>query len=429
MKKIISLLFVGTIFVLGCQSSIDSGPKIPDTPWNEPRIDTVDCAGIDKLPTNNNEFYIGFVAPFAGDLGSAGSDRLASVKLAVQEANARQQEIEFKIEIVDSESNPKKAREGIEKLSCQGVKAVVGPGNSANCWEAMVPATYLGMTLICPSSTAAGMNSAGENLCRLTTPDTRQGPVLSEYMVNNSYKPCQTAIRLYRNDVWANRLRDAMNVSPIKPNFFDLRYETGLGDFKGQIDMLASIKRVLTERDKGDGLCAVILGFDEIITMFDELSAYRDADGNAVDWSSLGWYTADGFAQNGDLLENTNAVQFAADVGLVASIFVSPDDTAKFDRYAADLEENFGVSAPNIYAAHYYDAANIYINQALEDKAKGKPFESRDWISRVPATAAALPNSVSGDYKFDENCDRAEDRYGFYQVEKEADEFTWNRIK
>ena len=236
--------------------------------------------------------------------------------------------------------------------------------------------------------------------------------------VNDPEYPCQTVVRIYREDIWANSLRqelDAVDL-PNKPKYINLAYEANIESHLAQVEMAMEYVQLHQATRNPRNLCVLALGYAEIIGMLENAQDLSNTNQSNI-WDNIPWYTADGFTFNASLFESEKATSFALKTRLKSTTFVLPEPNSKIQAFETALLQNFGITKATPYMANSYDAAQIVIELALQDEISGQKFSGLRWKKTFEEAALKIERPTSGEQKLTPEGDRdLPNQFGAYEI-------------
>ena len=138
---------------------------------------------------------IGFFGPLTGDAASFGLNEKRSLELAVSEFNAANKDCQIKVELFDSQRDPKVAPNlATAAINNKNVVAIIGPTYSGESMTANPLFNDAGMPLITPSATSPALSENGWKVFhRALGNDNSQGPAAATY-IKNTVKAATVAV-------------------------------------------------------------------------------------------------------------------------------------------------------------------------------------------------------------------------------------------
>jgi branched-chain amino acid transport system substrate-binding protein len=317
------------------------------------------CATPTGRATQEEPATIGVLLALTGDGASWGSDELNSVRMAVDEANAHGgingRQIELLVE--DTQTNPRAALTGFQKLADEGVQAVIGP-----TWEesasAIAPvAEERHVAIVSPSvSEGVELEANFPHLFKTFYSDFASSDLMQQYMVEKGHK--RVAV-VYNMNIWGQFRRDVF-VDHAKQ--FDMEI---LGDY-GLTDEVADFRTVLLKIKEAD-VDAIYFAFtaDETIQPF--LRQARELE------MGVPMYTASG-------TENEKIAQWYDEYPQgVHHVFLA--DTPEILVFKQKYAQKFGKQPLSSSAPCAYDATNLVIAAMRDGATTGD--EIMRWLDDV----------------------------------------------
>jgi branched-chain amino acid transport system substrate-binding protein len=184
-------------------------------------------------------YKIGVVGPMTGDQAKMGNDILNGVKMAIQEWNAANKDLQFEISQGDDQADPKQAVAAANKLVNDQVVGIIGHFNSS----CSIPASDVyrdnKLVQITPASTNPQFTDRGYwNTFRTCGRDDQQGQVAADFVAGKKIK--RVAI-LHDKTTYGQGLADAFRASLKKHGVEPVFYG---GITKGDKDYSATLTSV-----------------------------------------------------------------------------------------------------------------------------------------------------------------------------------------
>lgn len=235
---------------------------------------------------------------------------LAGLELAVEEINSHFALYGYgtRVELVTYNTNgdPARTADRVQFLAGMGVKAIIGPLTSAECAAALPLANQLGVALISPSSDAASLSIAGDNLYRMVPDVQAQSQALAKLMWQQGRR---AMISLYRDDIWGQSLAQ-LTAQAFQNLGGVVLGQVGYATSGGYDQALASLSQQLQASGYGKDQLAVQLAcLDEGVSLLTQANATSGL-------KQAYWYGNEALSGSSSLLGSGAAAQFAQATGL-----------------------------------------------------------------------------------------------------------------
>jgi len=319
---------------------------------------------------------VGVLLPFTGTFAALGEATTNGMKLAIEQQGGQLGGRAVEYVVVDSEANPGKAVQNMQKLvSGAKVDVVVGPVHSGVGMAAVKVARETGVPLIIPN---AGFNAATGQLCAAN-------------IFRTSFTSWQTAYPMGK--VAADKgYKNIVTVA--------WRYGFGTESVDGFKEGFQQAGGKITKE--------IYIPFPEVEfqSQLTEIAALKPdavfvffAGGGAAkfvqDYAAAGLKDKIPLLGSGFLTEGTLAAQGAAAEGLLTTLHYADSlQTARNEQFRNDYRQQFGKEA-DIYAVQGYDTG-LLLAQSLEAVA-GNTKDRAAWIK---AMENARIDSPRGEWTF-----------------------------
>jgi branched-chain amino acid transport system substrate-binding protein len=337
---------------------------------------------------------IGFIGPMTGDYANYGVLISNSVKLAIEEYNAKggiAGKFPLTLVVEDSEGNVEKGLSSIEKLSSSDkICALVGPVFTGVCFAVGKRVQNEGLVMITPSGTHKDITAIGNYVFRTVVSDGLQGEVAGKYFYEKlGYK--NIAVLYAKND-YSQGLYEGMT-----SNFeadggkviIAEAFQVGDKDFKTQ---LTKIKAANPEAIYIPDYTAEMA---QILEQATELGM------------KIPFLSCDGFS-NPEIYDL--AGNFTKGV-----IYVGPakaEESAAHEKFVKDYTAKYGIG-PDSFATNAYDASYILFAAMERAYKKDGKFDRKTIRDEVAATKDF--HGVNGLMNFQDNGDLVAYQ-GIYEV-------------
>ena len=164
------LLIVLALAMFGCGKP--KAPIVPEKP---------------VAPEDNpNAIRVGIFLPLSGDKAAFGEATLEGAKLAVEECNAAGGVLGRPLALIvrDTRSEAAESAAAVRELAAKNVVAVIGEVTSENTLAAAPVAVELGLPMVSPGATHAGVTKAGPWVFRICYVDPFPGKVMSKFAIS-----------------------------------------------------------------------------------------------------------------------------------------------------------------------------------------------------------------------------------------------------
>lgn len=291
---------------------------------------------------------VGVVAPITGQDSTYGIAVKNGIELAFEEVMAEADYTPaLELKILDSESDPEKAKDQATDLYGQGALIIIGGVISSEAKAMVSVADEYDRVLISPSASSPDLSGLSRSFYRIFPSDfaaasrmaqfVSQDLKIDEVVVVAEEREYAKGIQSAFRSAYENLGGSVMEV---------IEFPTNTGEFSGLME------RVLTLEPKAVYLTAY---GQDIGAMIQELRK-KDYKGKIL--------TTSAFASPTFIVP---AGEAAAGVILTQSVFELDSDYAHVKTFVASFEEKFG-QEPDIFAAHGYDTMKV-VAAALRGRA------------------------------------------------------------
>lgn len=318
----------------------------------------------------------GAVLPLTGDYQSYGKAIENGIQLAFEELqNDPDYPNELSLTVVDSESDPVKAKELLAQLYKDGALAVIGGATSAEAIEMISVVDKYDRVLLSPSATSPDLTGVSRNFYRITPSDFRDGSKMAAF--------ASQTLNLKKVAVLAEEQPYASGIQEIFRQEFErlggeivevTEYPQHTTDFTALIEHLVSLE------PEGIYLAAYA---DAIGSMIKELRAV-DYQGKIL--TTHAFSSPSVIAAVGDAAQN---------VYLTQTVFELDSEHSHVRQFVETYEAKYG-EKPDIFAAQGYDSMMV-----LAETMKGKAALP----SEVPKGLGEEFSGVTGSIRFDDRGD------------------------
>lgn len=313
---------------------------------------------------------VGILLPFTGTFAALGEATNNGLKLAIEQQGGKLGGREVEFVVVDSEADPGKAVQNMQKLvSGAKVDVVVGPVHSGVGMGAVKVARETGVPLIIPN---AGFNAA-------------TGPLCAANIFRTSFTSWQTAFPMGK-----------IAADKGYKNIVTVAWRYGFGT-----ESVDGFKEGF-EQAGGKVSKEIYLPFPEVEfqSQLTEIAALKPdavfvffAGGGAAkfvqDYAAAGLKGKIPLLGSGFLTEGTLAAQGQAAEGLLTTLHYADSlETSENARFRSDYKQQFGKEA-DLYAVQGYDTG-LLLAQSLAAVA-GNTADRAAWIKAMENTRIASP--------------------------------------
>ena len=368
-RKGIALSIVAALSLLACgKKEAPPAPAQTSAPAAAPAVAVV---------------KIGTVGPLSGSIAHLGKDNENGVRLAIDEANAKNPEIggkpvKFEMLSEDDQADPKVATTVAQKLIDEKVVGVVGHLNSGTTIPASALYNQAGIPMITGSATNPQLTEQGfKYIFRVVGRDDQQGPAVASYLHETMKKKLKRVAVIDDSTAYGQGLANEVAKSLEADGVKVLPRESGT-------DQTVDWKAVLT-KIKGEKPDAIFYGG-------------MDATGGPLlkQARELGIKAQFAFGDGACTDKMADLAGKAAE-GLVCSQAGLPVEAASksfLDAYKAKFNMD-----PILYAPFTFDATNLLIT-AMEKAGSSDPAKY------LPDLANISYDGASGHIEFDAKGDR-----------------------
>lgn len=365
-----------------------------------------------NLTQETGDAVIGALLPLTGVNAESGSGAQKTINLALKHANdyykkALGANINFKVEVRDTASNPANALVQLKALHSLGIKLFIGPINSGELAAVRQYAQENGIVIISSNSTAPSLARSDDRIMRLAPDDTNQAKAMSRLITAQNK---QNVVLIYRNDTYGQDFITAFS-GVYKGSIKGYSYEPDAVSFSSVLDQAASR---LGEIGVTANTAVLVVGLDEITSLLEQVKQ------GAL--TEVKWYGTDGISKSRKLLASPAAVAIAQKTQLTCSIH----DSAALAYFAPSiyvLESELnpllggGFTWNEIGA---YDALWIGASAFAMTRPAATSDELWTYLTNVYPTIGNVDI-----YLFNGNRDQTVSLYGFFAVEETRSGTAW----
>lgn len=334
------------------------------------------ATGLLTLSCTQEVYKLGAVLPLTGNYHNYGEAIRNGVELAYEQINADPgYSTKLELTIVDSESDPDKAKGLLEELYGDGALAVIGGATSAEAMEMVSVADRYDRVLLSPSASSPDLTGASANFYRICPSDFRDGSKMATFVAQN-LKLENVAI-VAEEQPYASGIQGVFQeeLRRLGGNIVEvIEYPPNTSDFAGLIERLMTLDI--------DGVYLAAYG-EAIGSMIQEL---RRIGFKGKILTTHAFSSPAAIARAGDVAEG---------VFLTQTVFELDSDHAHVRKFVDAYELKYG-ERPDIFAAQGYDSVVV-----LAEALKGKPALP----SEVPKGLGEEFSGVTGSIRFDDKGD------------------------
>lgn len=321
----------------------------------------------------------GAVLPLTGQHEVYGKAIRRGIELAYEEAKQQPDMVgRLELTIVDSASDPERARTELTKLYRAGALAVIGGVTSGEALAMVEEADDVQRTLVSPSASSPQLTGISSNFFRVFPSDFAEGTVMARYAYDN--------LRLRVGVVLAKEETFAKGIQKVFTDEFQRkggRIEETVEYPEGTADFAALCDRVVTLKPDFAFLAAYA---DDLSKMIQHLRRQK-FPGIILTTSSFA--AAETIAKTGESAEGTYYAQTRFDVEGQLAPPVASFVKAYRARYRSD---------PDLYAAHGYDTLNILVEAFRQGGTSGLSFwKGMRNVQEFPGVTGVLQFDEKGD--------------------------------
>lgn len=367
-------------------------------------------------PPAKSEVNIGILLPLSGSAGSVSESSQLAATMAAQDVNRHfentHSEFEIRTVVEDTETDPGKVLEALEKLHQQGITTVIGPYTSANAAAVLDYANTNNITLLSPASVATSL-SINDHLYRLVPDNSNQSRVLAALFLHDSI---EALIPVVRNDLWGNGLMENLK-QEIDPSIA-LQNVINYDPVNPEADLIAG--KIQNALDQTAGIIPPHRTGILLLT-YDEGTEILGASSHLNNIAGTIWYGSSAYANNADLVDKRDAAEFAKKHTFTCSAF-GPDPGSRhlWEPVRDELTIRLG-HIPDVYSLNMYDAVWL-MAMTWQNNLKG--VNGMDFRNMLELTAQGF-QGITGDLTFDGVGDRKKWSFDFWGLSLNNDAYDW----
>lgn len=360
-----------------------------------------------EIAPDAGEVQVGALLPLSGNSSEQGKEIESILNYSAVKFNKFAQDcgsdLQIKLVVEDTGSDPAKAEEAAKKLINMGIKSIIGPAISSELETVRPLIDAAGVVAISPLSTSPSLG-AKDSIYRLMMNDSVQSQALASLMKKDGI---EKVVILNSSDIYGNEFAAEMK-ELFEGEVVAFPYDPQKSDYSGVLQQ--------AEEAVQDGNAAKTA---VLAVSHDEITDIMNQIGEDSGLRSVRWYGTDSSALSNALLEN--AAETA--VGL---------------KYTALDYTPYGKSFdPLYYVVNYQLQPQVPFRESSISVFDGLWLIGCAYLQEgTSADVEALNQYVSsnsfrglgGVLKLDENGDRQFGYYKVYQTAKEKDAFSWTNI-
>jgi branched-chain amino acid transport system substrate-binding protein len=321
---------------------------------------------------------LGAVLPLTGEAALYGTAIQRGVELAYEQAQQDPKGPKVALTVLDSASDPEKARRALDQLYDDGAIAVMGGVTSAEALAMIPAADQQGAILLSPSASLPQLTGISSNFYRIFPSDFAEGTVMAKYAYDTLR--LKTAVILAKQETYAKGIQEV---------FADELKRKG-GQILEQVDFPANTSDFAALADRAATLkpdCVYVAAYAEDISHLVQELRGHGYTGTILTTSSFA--AANNIAATGAAAEGVLFTQSAFDVEGNLPEHVKAFVAAYRAKYKTD---------PDLYAAHGYDAMKVLV-EAVKDgnKSAGTFWKGLRNLREYPGVTGIIQFDEKGD--------------------------------
>lgn len=285
---------------------------------------------------------------------------------------------QFSVKYCDAQIS--KALAVTREFNESGVSLVIGHAWSSMCKASLQYVNENDVLLLSPSSSSSTLSLPGDNLYRLTPPDTVQGWMCSEMLASLGY---EAVVVLQRGDAWADAIYSTLENECAEKGIAiidQIRYDPEEQDYYTYLERANRSLLMGVETYGRGGVAVQLIGFSEAFVVLLQAQAYAAL-------METVWLGTEGSSDTFMVVDD--AGEPASTVGLIGAVVAPPCGVVE------------GVESPSFFDAALYDCCWVYALSVLEADSTS----AIDVVEVLPRVASEY-RGVTGLCVLDENGDR-----------------------
>ena len=322
---------------------------------------------------------VGVVLPLSGEFAIYGEPIRRGVELAFEEIQAREDypyPLELRVE--DSQGDAARAAELLNELVDAGAPAVIGGVTTAEALAMVDIADRRDRVLLSPSASSPRLSGISTNFYRVFPSDFLEGTKMGHFAAQ-TLNVDQVVIVAAESE-YAKGIQQVFQ-HEVQRNGGEvvevIEYPRNTADLGGVIERVMTISPdAVYLADYADGLVTLIRGLEE-----------RGFDGQVLTTSSIA--APEVLEQVGEDLEGVTFTQSNYDV---------TSEEPHIQVFVQAYEERYD-KAPDLYAAHGYDAMRVYARALLEGGGRrpSEFWQGMKGLTNFPGVTGAIQFDEQGD--------------------------------
>ena len=287
-------------------------------------------------------------------------------------------QFQFSVKYCDAQTS--KALAVTREFKESGVSLVIGHAWSSMCKASLQYVNENDVLLLSPASSSSTLSLPGDNLYRLTPPDTVQAWMCSEMLASLDY---EAVVVLQRGDAWADAIYSALEKECAEKGveIIDrIRYGPEEQDYYTYLERANRSLLMGVETYGRKGVAVQLIGFSEAFVVLLQAQAYPAL-------METVWLGTEGSSDTLKVVDH--AGEPASTVGLIGAVVAPPGWVVE------------GVEAPSFFDAALYDCCWVYALSMLEADSTS----ATDVVEVLPRVASTY-RGVTGICVLNENGDR-----------------------
>jgi len=287
-------------------------------------------------------------------------------------------QFQFSVKYCDAQTS--KALAVTREFKESGISLVIGHAWSSMCKASLQYVNENDVLLLSPASSSSTLSLPGDNLYRLTPPDTVQAWMCSEMLASLDY---EAVVVLQRGDAWADAIYSALEKECAEKGveIIDrIRYGPEEQDYYTYLERANRSLLMGVETYGRKGVAVQLIGFSEAFVVLLQAQAYPAL-------METVWLGTEGSSDTLKVVDH--AGEPASTVGLIGAVVAPPGWVVE------------GVEAPSFFDAALYDCCWVYALSMLETDSTS----ATDVVEVLPRVASTY-RGVTGLCVLNENGDR-----------------------
>jgi len=289
----------------------------------------------------------GAVLPLTGEAAIYGEPVRKGVELAFEELQARTDyPYDLSLEVVDTESDPEKAKQLLDQMYDSGALAVIGGVTTAEALDMVAIADEHNQVLISPSASSPQLTGISKYFYRVFPSDAREGATMGMF-ANQKVDIKRGVVILAKEDLYAKGIQEVFKAEfeQFGGEVLDLiEFPSVPGDLSGLVE------RVMTINPDAVYLAAYASDVAQMI------SGLRELGYEGAIFTTSAFASPEIIAQVGKAANGVYLTQASFDVGSENPLVM---------EFVEAFRAKYG-SDPDLYAAHGYDTM-LVLAQALQE--------------------------------------------------------------